>query len=181
MIVSLNWLSALLGVDLTPAEVAERLAMLGEPVERVEPVHQDLTGIVVGVVERVARHPNADRLWLCAVNNGAEVLDVVCGAPTVETGGKYPYAAVGSTLPGGAKLKGRKIRGVKSNGMLCSEHELALGTDESGILLLDTDAPAGTPRRWSRCMISNRSRSRVHSASLASSSSWCSRRPAIMV
>lgn len=145
MIVSLNWLSALLGVDLTPAEVAERLAMLGEPVERVEPVHQDLTGIVVGVVERVARHPNADRLWLCAVNNGMEVLDVVCGAPTVETGGKYPYAAVGSTLPGGAQLKGRKIRGVKSNGMLCSEHELALGTDESGILLLDTDAPAGTP------------------------------------
>ncbi len=141
---SLNWLSALLGTELEPTDVAHKLAMLGAPVESIEPLHQDLGDIIVAEVERVERHPNADRLTLCYVNNGVEVVEVVCGAPNVGAGKRYPYAAVGTVLPGGLKLKGRKIRGVQSNGMLCSASELELGADQDGIMELDTDAPAGT-------------------------------------
>ncbi len=141
---SLNWLSALLGTELEPTDVAHKLAMLGAPVESIEPLHQDLGDIIVAEVERVERHPNADRLTLCYVNNGVEVVEVVCGAPNVEAGKRYPYAAVGTVLPGGLKLKSRKIRGVQSNGMLCSASELELGPDQDGIMELDTDAPAGT-------------------------------------
>ncbi len=115
MIISVNWLSALLGTTLDPVETANHLAMLGEPVEEILPIHQELADIVVGEVERAQKHPNADRLWLCAVNNGTEVVDVVCGAPNVEAGKKYPYAAVGTVLPGGIKLKGRTIRGIESD------------------------------------------------------------------
>ncbi len=145
MNVSLNWLSALLGTELDPSDVAHKLAMLGAPVESVTPLHQDLGEIIVAEVERVEPHPNADRLTLCSVNNGVEVVEVVCGAPNVEAGKRYPYAAVGTVLPGGMKLKGRKIRGVQSNGLLCSASELELGADQDGIMELDTDAPAGTP------------------------------------
>ncbi|MCZ6918263.1 MAG: phenylalanine--tRNA ligase subunit beta [Gemmatimonadetes bacterium] len=145
MNVSVNWLSELLGTKIDPKEAAERLAMLGAPVESIEAVHQDLADIIVAEVERVEQHPNADRLFLCRVNNGSSVVEVVCGASNVTAGKKYPYAAVGSVLPGGTKLKGRKIRGIASNGMLCSPDELGLGTDHAGILELDTDADAGTP------------------------------------
>lgn len=145
MNVSINWLSALLDIKLDSDDVAHQLAMLGAPVEAIEPVHQNLAGIIIAEVERVERHPNADRLTLCHVNNGTEVVDVVCGAPNVQAGKKYPYAAMGTVLPGGLEIKGRKIRGIRSNGMLCSASELELGTDHEGILELDTDAPAGTP------------------------------------
>jgi phenylalanyl-tRNA synthetase beta chain len=145
MNISINWLSALLDTKLDPDDVAHKLAMLGAPVEAIEPVHQNLAGIIIAEVERVEQHPNADRLTLCHVNNGTEVVEVVCGAPNVQAGKKYPYAAVGTALPGGLEIKGRKIRGIQSNGMLCSASELELGTDQEGILELDTDVPAGTP------------------------------------
>jgi phenylalanyl-tRNA synthetase beta chain len=145
MKISANWLSAMLGTTIDPKDASARLAMLGAPVESIEAVHQDLADVIVAEVERVEQHPNADRLSLCYVNNGSDVVEVVCGAPNVTAGKKYPYAAVGSVLPGGIKLKGRKIRGIASNGMLCSPDELALGTDHDGILELDTPVPAGTP------------------------------------
>ncbi|MCH6547427.1 MAG: phenylalanine--tRNA ligase subunit beta [Gemmatimonadetes bacterium] len=145
MNISINWLSALLDIKLDPDDVAHKLAMLGAPVEAIEPVHQNLAGIIIAEVERVEQHPNADRLTLCHVNNGTEVVEVVCGAPNVQAGKKYPYAAMGTVLPGGLEIKGRKIRGIQSNGMLCSASELELGTDHEGILELDTDVPAGTP------------------------------------
>ena len=145
MNVSINWLSALLDIKLDPDDVAHKLAMLGAPVEAIEPVHQNLAGIIIVEVERVEQHPNADRLTLCHVNNGTEVVEVVCGATNVQAGKKYPYAAMGTVLPGGLEIKGRKIRGIRSNGMLCSASELELGTDHEEILELDTDAPAGTP------------------------------------
>ena len=86
--------------------------------------------------------PNADRLSLCQVDaGGGEPLEVVCGAPNVQAGKTYPFAPVGATLPGGLKLERRKIRGVESNGMLCSAKELGLGVDHAGILELETDAP----------------------------------------
>lgn len=147
MHVSLNWLSRLLGVDLDAGDVGERLAMLGAPVEAVEEVHADLADIVVARVEAVAPHPNADRLRLCQVETGGGSVEVVCGATNVAAGKKYPYAKGGATLPGGMTLKPRKIRGVLSNGMLCSARELGLGTDHEGILELDTEAAPGVPLR----------------------------------
>lgn len=145
MRVSLSWLSQLVGQRLDPREAAERLTLLGAAVDAIEPVAPGLDGVVVGVVERVDPHPNADRLSLCRVEAGNGPVEVVCGAPNVRAGAKYPYAAAGTTLPGGFLLEKRKIRGVVSNGMLCSERELELGTDQSGILELATDAPPGTP------------------------------------
>jgi phenylalanyl-tRNA synthetase beta chain len=145
MNVSLNWLSALLGRTLDPDDVAHRLSMLGAGVEAVEPLHQDLGDVIVGLVEKVERHPNADRLSLCQVNHGSGQVEVVCGAPNVRAGAKYPYAPEGATLPGGLKLTARKIRGVLSHGMLCSARELGLGTEHEGILELVTDAAPGAP------------------------------------
>ena len=107
MNVSLKWLSAMLGRELDAADVPARLASLGAPVEAVEEINASLHEIVIGVVEEVQQHPNADRLSVCKVNNGSEVLEVVCGAPNVTAGKKYPYAPAGSVLPGGFKLKPR--------------------------------------------------------------------------
>jgi phenylalanyl-tRNA synthetase beta chain len=142
---SLRWLGELLGAVLDSEETRDRLAMLGAPVDAAEPLHADLGGVVIGEVLEVRPHPNADRLSLCRVNAGAEALDVVCGATNVAAGKKYPFAPVGTVLPGGLKLERRKIRGEVSNGMLCSARELGLGEDGEGILELDTSAAPGTP------------------------------------
>ena len=145
MIASLRWLSDLLGTPLEAAAVRDRLAMLCAPVDSMEAIHGGLERVVVGLVLEVAKHPNADRLSLCKVSAGGAVLGVVCGAPNVTAGKRYPFAAVGVTLPNGTKLERRKIRGEYSEGMLCSEKELGLGADSEGILELDTDAAPGTP------------------------------------
>jgi len=105
---SLRWLSDLLGVPLEPSETRRRLTMLGGVVDAVEPLHQDLAQVVVAEVLEVARHPNADRLSLCKVNAGGPVLSVVCGATNVTAGKRYPFAAVGTTLPGGLVLERRR-------------------------------------------------------------------------
>ena len=92
----------------------------------------------------VGRHPNSDHLWVTRVDSGTgELHHVVCGAPNVTVGTLYPFARVGSTLPGGLKIEKRKIRGEVSEGMLCSARELGLGTDHAGILALDVDAAPG--------------------------------------
>ena len=146
MIVSRRWLEALLGVALDARKVAERLTMHTVAVDAVVPIHQDLGDLVVARVLEVKKHPNADRLSLCTVDvGGATPVEVVCGAPNVQADRKYPYAAAGTTLPGGVKLERRKIRGVESNGMLCSARELGLGENHDGILELSTDATPGTP------------------------------------
>ena len=109
-------------------------------------LREDLRDVVIGVVVEAARHPDSDHLWVTKVDAGTgELLDVVCGAPNVTVGRKYPFAPAGSTLPGGLKLERRKIRGAISNGMLCSARELALGEEHDGILELDTAAAPGTP------------------------------------
>src|SRR5882672_6491431 len=146
MIVSRRWLEALLGKPLEGQDVADRLARQVAPVDGVVPIHQDLRDVVVARVLEVKQHPNADRLTLCMVDaGGVAPLEVVCGASNVQAGKTYPFAPVGATLPGGLKLERRKIRGVESNGMLCSAKELGLGVDHAGILELDTQAPPGTP------------------------------------
>ena len=119
--------------------------MLGAPVDAVEPLHAGLADIVIGLVEEVRPHPNADRLRVCRVNDGtAERRNVVCGATNVEAGRKYPFAPVGATLPGGLHIEKRKLRGELSEGMLCSARELGLGQDGDGIWELGTDAPPGS-------------------------------------
>jgi phenylalanyl-tRNA synthetase beta chain len=146
MIVSRRWLEALLGRELEPQALEAIFAGLGVPVEAIVPLHQDLGDVLVARVLSVQRHPDADRLSLCMVDAGGPdgPVEVVCGAPNVQAEKTYPYAPVGATLPGGVKLEPRKIRGVVSNGMLCSAKELGLGDDHAGILELDTTAAPGT-------------------------------------
>ena len=142
---SRRWLEAFLRRPLEVRDLAARLAMLGVPCDAVEPLHPGLEQVVVGLVESVRPHPNADRLRLCLVNDGSpDRLHVVCGAPNVTEGKKYPFARVGVTIPGGLTLERRKIRGETSEGMLCSARELGLGQDHDGILELGTDAAPGT-------------------------------------
>jgi phenylalanyl-tRNA synthetase beta chain len=146
VILSRRWLEALLGRSLDAREVERILTERVSPVEEVTPLHQDLTEVLVAKVLEVQPHPNADRLRLCRVDAGGSdgPLEVVCGAPNVTAGKQYPFAPVGAVLPGGLKLERRKIRGVTSNGMLCSARELGLGEDHAGILELETDAAPGT-------------------------------------
>ena len=144
MNISYAWLKSVApGLTESPEELAERLALLGAPVEEITPVSAGLEDVIIGKVNSVRGHPNADRLSLCEVHNGEEVVQVVCGAPVIEEGGYYPFAPVGVTLPGGFELKRAKIRGEYSNGMLCSEKELGLGRDQSGIMLLSGEVSAG--------------------------------------
>jgi len=145
MIVSRRWLEALLERPLDARDVAERLTLHAAAVDAVVPLHQDLNDIVIARVLEVKKHPDADRLSLCLVDSGgAESVEVVCGAPNVQAGKTYPYAPVGAVLPGGLRLERKKIRGVESNGMLCSAKELGLGAEHTGILELDTAAAPGT-------------------------------------
>jgi phenylalanyl-tRNA synthetase beta chain len=144
VIVSRRWLEALLSQPLDARDVAERLTTHAAAVDAVIARHQDLGDILIGRVLAVKKHPNADRLSLCVVEAGAGPVEVVCGAPNVAAGKTYPYAPVGAVLPGGVTLERRAIRGVESNGMLCSAKELGLGEDHAGILELDTEAAPGT-------------------------------------
>src|SRR2546422_9523655 len=150
MIVSRRWLEALLDRSLDARDVAERLTLHAAAVDAVVPVHQDLSDVLIARVLEVKKHPDADRLSLCLVDRGGGEgggggpVEVVCGAPNVQAGKTYPYAPVGAVLPGGLKLERKKIRGVESNGMLCSAKELGLGADQTGILELDTAAAPGT-------------------------------------
>ncbi|MEZ4422585.1 MAG: phenylalanine--tRNA ligase subunit beta [Gemmatimonadota bacterium] len=143
MKVSYRWLRELAPAwSASVAETVERLALRGTPVEEVVDLAEGLRGVVVGRVVEAGRHPGADRLSLCRVDaGGPELLSVVCGAPNVRAGGHYPFAPVGTTLPGGLTLKKAKIRGEVSEGMLCSEQELGLGDSHAGIL----EIPAFTP------------------------------------
>jgi phenylalanyl-tRNA synthetase beta chain len=123
--------------------VAADLTTSGLEVEAIEPLAAVDPNIVVGEVLAVERHPNADRLSVCIVDDGAGRHQVVCGAPNVALGIKAPFARVGSQLPSGKAIAAAELRGVRSNGMLCSAKELELADDAGGLLLLDADAPKG--------------------------------------
>jgi phenylalanyl-tRNA synthetase beta chain len=143
---SYEWLREFTDFDLTPQQLRDAITSRAATVEELVPLRADLADVVVGLVVEAKPHPNSDHLWVTRVDAGAsELLDVVCGAPNVQAGSKYPFAPAGSTLPGGLKLERRKIRGEVSNGMLCSARELGLGSDHEGILPLHTDAAPGTP------------------------------------
>lgn len=145
MKVAYRWLKELVDFDLSPSDLGEALTMMGLEAVSIENLEAALQGVVVGRVEEVRPHPNADRLSVCRVDVGTHVLEIVCGAPNVQKGQKVPVATVGTTLPNGQTIQRIVVRGVASAGMICSEVELGLGTDASGILVLsDEVAPAGT-------------------------------------
>ena len=149
MRIPLSWLRRYVDFDLPAEELAHRLSMAGTEVEKIERT-ADWDDVIVGHVKNVSQHPNADRLSLVTVDHGEGTSEVVCGAPNVAAGQKIAYASVGARLIDGytgkpSRLKRAKIRGVVSEGMVCSEKELGLGDNHEGILVLDPDASIGTP------------------------------------
>ncbi len=146
MNVTYNWLKEFVDFDATPEELAALLTMLGLEVESMEKLGEGLDDVVVALVEEKRLHPNADKLSLCRVNNGKEVLDVVCGAQNFKQGDTVALAQIGAQLPGDFKIKRSKIRGEESCGMLCSDKELGLAEESAGIIVLPPAiAPLGTP------------------------------------
>ena len=148
---TLNWLQEYVKLDNpAPEELADQLTMLGLEVDAVEPLFEDLASLKTAQVISAEPHPNADKLTLCKVLVGDQELQIVCGAPNVRKGLSVVIALPGTTLPGDFKIKKSKVRGVESQGMLCSERELELSEDHTGIMEL----PAGTPHGQSFLKIS---------------------------
>ena len=148
MNVSLDWLNAFFDRGFDAAELRALLTAHTATVDEVVALREDLAPIVVARVVEAGRHPDSDHLWLTKVDaGGPDLLEVVCGAPNVTAGKLYPFAPVGTIMPNGMKIERRKIRGIASNGMLCSARELGLGENHEGILELDIDAKTGTPLR----------------------------------
>ncbi|HEX2268963.1 MAG TPA: hypothetical protein VHH35_05495, partial [Pyrinomonadaceae bacterium] len=139
---SANWLRSFANPPLDAHELAHALTFAGLEVEEIEPAAPAFERVVVGEVLNVEKHPSADRLSVCSVNAGGELLTIVCGAPDVRPGMKVATALVGARLPG-IEIKAANVRGVESAGMLCSEKELGLSEEASGLMALAPDAPVG--------------------------------------
>jgi phenylalanyl-tRNA synthetase beta chain len=144
-----NWLRSMVDPKITSDELSHLLTMSGLEVEEVEPVAPPFSNVVVAEVKEVARHPNADRLNVCQVDVGSgTLLNIVCGAPNVRAGMKAICAMAGAVLPPGAdgkpfEIKVGMLRGVESQGMLCSAKELKISEESSGLMELPEDAPVG--------------------------------------
>ena len=143
MKVPLEWLSEFVVIDIEPEDLAKRLTMRGLEVEGMEVLRPGFTGVVAGVITRIDAHPNADNLHICMIDTGGEELAVVCGAPNIKVNDSVPLAKVGAKL-GDFNIEKRKLRGVESFGMLCSEKELGLSDDHSGIFILPEDVSPGS-------------------------------------
>ena len=141
---TLSWLKTYLDTDVDLSTISETLTAIGLEVEEVIDPTEGLKPFVIAKIEKTEQHPNADKLRVCKVNNGKETIQVVCGAPNAKAGLIGAFAPSGCTIPtNGLKLKPSNIRGVDSNGMMCSERELGLGDDHDGIIELPSDAPIG--------------------------------------
>src|SRR3990167_6893246 len=154
-----QWLRSWVNPQVSRDELVARLSMAGLEVDRVTPAAGIFCGVgggggvtVWGVVlgggggggvPTPGEHPDADKLRVCQVSNGAETFQVVCGAPNVRPGLKIPFAMIGAELPGDFKIKKAKLRGVESNGMLCSASELQISEENDGLMELPADAPVG--------------------------------------
>ncbi len=154
MRISFNWLRRYISFDSTPEDAAQILTSLGLEVEKIEHLGKHLDGFVVGEIFSVEKHPNADKLTVCQVRveeDSASLTQIVCGAPNVRTGQKVAVGLVGATVPRNQHdASGRpfvltkvKLRGVESNGMICSEYELGVGDDAQGIMVLESNAVVG--------------------------------------
>src|SRR4051812_3800527 len=149
MKLSLNWLREYVDLPATTDALAELLTMSGLEVEAVHTRGADFPNVVVAQIRESVQHPNADRLSVCQVDDGTGPLrQIVCGAKNYKVGDKVPLALPGAVLPGDFKIKAGKLRGVESNGMMCSETELGLleeGEESEGLLILAPDARTGAP------------------------------------
>src|SRR5208283_1376193 len=154
MRISLNWLRRYVQFKISPEELAQKLTSVGLEVEGIEQLGLALQNFVVGEILSVKKHPNADRLSVCDVKvGGSSVLQIVCGAPNVLAGQKVAVGLINAIVPKNQHdpegkpftLSKVKVRGEESNGMICSEYELGLGNNASGILILDPTAEIGTP------------------------------------
>ena len=145
MIVTYNWLKEFVDFDLDADQLSHQLTMAGLEVDFMEKLGANLDSVIVAKLDSVEPHPEADRLTLCQVNTGSDVIPVVCGATNHKTGDLIALAQVGSILPGDFKIKKSKIRGAVSQGMLCSEKELGLAEEADGILILPQELQLGLP------------------------------------
>lgn len=153
MKISEQWLREWVNPAVATTELVEQITMAGLEVDGTEPVSGVFSGVVVGEIVAAEQHPDADKLRVCQVAGGDEVVQVVCGAPNARVGIKIPFAMVGALLPPAAegdkafKIKKAKLRGVESIGMLCAERELGLSDANEGLMELPLDAPVGTDLR----------------------------------
>jgi len=145
MKISYNWLKDYLSLTIDPNILADKLSLVGFEVEEVIEKRLDYPHVVVGKILSVQNHPNADKLTLCHVDVGNEKLEIICGAPNVRSGQIVPVAKICAELPIGLKIKKTKIRGVQSNGMICSEQELGLAEASDGIWILPENLKIGQP------------------------------------
>lgn len=148
MRVSYNWLKEYVNITVSPQELADKMTLSGVAVDSVIFPGEELSNIVTGKVESIVSHPDADKLVICQINTGKETFQVVTGAPNIAEDKVVLLALVGATLPG-MKIKRAKLRGVESNGMVCSAQELGLDPNDfppeqrEGILLFPSDTPLG--------------------------------------
>jgi phenylalanyl-tRNA synthetase beta chain len=138
-----QWLRTWVCPQVSRDDLVARLSMAGLEVDSVSLAAGVFSGVVVGEVLSTEQHPDADKLRVCQVSSGEETFQVVCGAPNVRPGLKIPFAMIGAELPGDFKIKKAKLRGVESNGMLCSASELQISEDNEGLMELPADAPVG--------------------------------------
>ncbi|MBI4559757.1 MAG: phenylalanine--tRNA ligase subunit beta [Candidatus Hydrogenedentes bacterium] len=144
MRVSLNWLKEFIDLPVGPDELAERMTMAGLVIESIERPNSDIQNVVVGHILSIEPHPGADKLVVCRTDVGESTpLQIICGASNMKVGDKVPTAREGSALPGGVMIGRRKMRGVESQGMMCSARELGMGEDQQGLLILDPAFPIG--------------------------------------
>ncbi len=143
---SVNWLREFVDLPKNPEEIAELLTRAGIETKNIETRGANIDKVIVSQIAASSRHPNADRLTVCEVDDGSGTKrQIVCGATNYKVGDKVPLALPGTKLPNGTEIRKSKLRGVESEGMLCSPIELGLGEDASGLLILSPDAKVGAP------------------------------------
>jgi phenylalanyl-tRNA synthetase beta chain len=143
---SVNWLREFVDLPKNPEEIAELLTRAGVETENIDTRGAKIDKVIVSQITASSRHPNADRLTVCEVDAGSGTKrQIVCGATNYKVGDKVPLALPGAKLPNGTEIRKSKLRGVESEGMLCSPIELGLGEDASGLLILSPDAKVGAP------------------------------------
>ena len=145
---SANWLREFVDLPEKIEELAELLTLSGIEIESIDAYGADVDNVVVAEILSSSRHPDADRLSVCQVNDGTDLKrQIVCGATNYKVGDKVPLALPGAVLPNGTKIRESKLRGVQSEGMLCSAIELGLGQDAAGLLILSPATQVGAPLR----------------------------------
>lgn len=144
MRVSLNWLREFVDIEVSPEDLAHQMTMLGMEIESIDRPGEDISNVYIGRILEIRPHPNADKLVVCRTDVGrGEPLQIVCGARNMQEGDLVPTAVVGARLPGGVEIGRRKMRGLESQGMMCSAKELGLGKDHEGLLILPQSLAIG--------------------------------------